>query len=1031
MLPPDFTIHNRYRVIYLVDDRPGSKVYRARDEQTGRLVLVAELPCEDETGCEDMELLARQIASLQHEVLIPLADHFAVGDTYYLVCVDPGGQDFERALRARGGPLPESEALAQGMRLLEALEYLHHQRPPIYLGDPYPGDLWIGEDGAWRLTPFTLARPIGHVPSPYRAPELTEKDAEPTAPGDLYAISALLYHALTGWAPPTAEQQKAGTPLTGPRVLNPTLSALAEQALLRGLQQRPVNRYQAAREMRLAIETVQMMGGRSLGLGPDVLTTVPPQGSAAPAPTPAPLPAPAPAAPAGAPMPPPPPGVYPAPAGSYPPPAQLYPTGIYPAPPKQRRLSTGCLVALAVILTLLAVGICIGLLLLLPGSPLGGLLGVRGIALFATPIPSPTAAPTAGPAGVATSVPLPTPAPANLGPRAITLQNAGTITQTREITTAVLGPVAYAPDGTTLAVGVSSVIHLLDASTLEDRRQLQGHVGQISSLAWSPDSKLLASGGIDETVVRLWDPTTGQLVRELTGHTGGIRSLAWSPDGAQLASGSIDTTIRVWNVADGRLLLTLKGHTDFVGGVDFSPDGKTLVSGSRDGTVRLWDLTTGQQHEGFTFEAPIDPGTGTRYWTTGVDFSPDGTLLAVGSTSGLIYILDPNTGEERQRLSGHTSLIVIRGVLFAPDGRSLATASLDGSIRLWNPATGTEIARLGGEGQPGHSLQILAISFSPDGQHIASASDEEGQLLIWDVPGRRIADSRRVGQGLITGLAFSPDSNTLGTVGYNGTIRMYPLNGREGISLIGSASALQVLAFLTNDRVVAISDQGTIEVVSAGEEATTQLSGLDGNPLNVVASGDGRVIAAGSNSGAIGVWDAATGNARPTLRSDLGTIYRLALNDDGSLLAAAGPPSDPRIEIWDVATGQRIHTLADSQGGITGLAFQPRGMLLAAADFDGSLRLWNARNGQLAHRIPATQDQERFTALAFAPDGTMLATASPNGEVRFWNVGTGEAVAQMTITDASPLALEFSPDGEKFAVSLRDKTVRIFELPRE
>ncbi|HEY3228102.1 MAG TPA: hypothetical protein VGJ87_02715, partial [Roseiflexaceae bacterium] len=419
MLPPDFTIQSRYRINAVVDERPASTLYRGRDDQTGRFVRVAALRVEDDDAREDLALAARQIATVHHGVLLPLTDHFAEGESYYLVCDDPGGQDLDRMLRFRGGALPEAEALAQVVRLLGTLEHLHSQRPPLYLGDPTPSDLWIGEDGGWRLTPFALARPIG-PPSPYRAPELAEFDADTNAASDLYAVGALLYHALTGSPPTTPEQQAAGAPLIGPRALNPAISLLAEQALLRALQQRPVNRYQAAREMRLALETVLVMAGRSLGLGPDVL------GAAATLPAPAPTPPVPPSAPPdsgqsiGTPQ----PGIYPTPAPPPVPISSLEPAPLVPAvapalvdasplpiggegavPAPRRRLSTSCLVAVAVALTLLAVAICVvGALVLVPGAPLHWLVGAGDIAPF------PTAAPVS-PTGAPAATPLPTAAP--------------------------------------------------------------------------------------------------------------------------------------------------------------------------------------------------------------------------------------------------------------------------------------------------------------------------------------------------------------------------------------------------------------------------------------------------------------------------------------------------------------------------------------------------------------------------------------------------------------------------------------------
>ncbi|WP_255603262.1 serine/threonine protein kinase [Oscillochloris sp. ZM17-4] len=903
MLALESTLYEHYRITYVVDERPDCVIYRAIDLRSSLRVLVAELPQVGAPVMDDVRALAGQIATVSTPGLLALRDHFAQAADYYLVADDPGGQDLDRVARDRSGPMPEPEVLNLVDRLLGALDVLHERNPPLLLGDLRSTDLWSSPDGGLSLAPFALVRHVGAEPSAYRAPELHDTQAEPTTSSDLYAIGAVLYQLLTGWPPPTAAQRDAGTPLNAPRTLNARVSALAEQLALRALEKKPANRYQRAREMRSALETVRLMAGRPLGaLAPVDAAIAPPPAPPAQPDRPA-----EPAAVVGPPPPAPPygqpaPGTYaPAPqpqfAGGY---TQVIPQAApQSAPRPSPRISNGCLIAIVAALALMTLLICL----------VGAFIGYRiytgaGIPLLSGGVAMSTPAPAGG-AAQATTPAAEQPAPTAGGVASAT----ETFTQTQQIQEDAVGSVAYAPSGQVLAVGVGKTIQLRTGDTLDQGPTLIGHTGTISALAFSPDGAILASGAQDENTVILWDVATGQELRRLDGHTGWIRSLAFSPDGAALASGSTDTTVRLWDVARGQPLGVLEGHTDFLGNLAFSPDGSTLASASRDGTLRLWDVASRQPWAGFSYTAPTDPSTNQPYWLTGVAYSPDGKSIAVGSVSTSIYVLDAASGKLQRELKGHQDWVVIRGLSYSPDGRTLASASLDGTVRLWSPLTGTERASLTQRG-----MRLIGLSWAPDSQRLAVTSDTAGSLTIWNAQSRQAERTLLLAQGTVTTLAYSDSGTVLGSGGASGTVRLHIFPNDRQVNLNGGAPTSQFIGFVSDTQLAAISDAGEVVIIDlTGQDRNRQLQGLSGFALSLVVSRDRSLVAAGNERGEVAIWEVSSQRLLRTLRGLNGAAFSLAFNRDASQIAAVTnqDAGTSQIVVWAVQDLERVRRRGD------------------------------------------------------------------------------------------------------------------------
>jgi WD40 repeat protein len=135
-----------------------------------------------------------------------------------------------------------------------------------------------------------------------------------------------------------------------------------------------------------------------------------------------------------------------------------------------------------------------------------------------------------------------------------------------------------------LALGVTFVF---------PERTLHAHDTRAMGVAFRPDGRELATGGLDG-VIKFWNPETGVESRvPLTGHRGGIFCLEYRPDGRLLASGGQDAVIRLWDTRSGEVVRTLNGHTDSIYALAFSADGRYLASGGLDHTVKLWDVDVG------------------------------------------------------------------------------------------------------------------------------------------------------------------------------------------------------------------------------------------------------------------------------------------------------------------------------------------------------------------------------------------------------------------------------------------------------
>lgn len=531
--------------------------------------------------------------------------------------------------------------------------------------------------------------------------------------------------------------------------------------------------------------------------------------------------------------------------------------------------------------------------------------------------------------------------------------------------------IAFSPDSALLAAGTLDgkvrVWQVEDGALVVT---LEGHTDAVTSVLFSPqNSALLASASNDDTI-RLWPlDGSGEPLFTLEGHTGDVNTLSFSPGGSLLASGSDDTSIKIWQVEDGTLLNTIEGHTRGVLSVAFAPDALSVVSGSLDGTVRLWQLED---------NALLNTMAGHSAVVMSVAFSPDGTLVASGSLDGTIRVWQAADGALLNILAGHTGGII--GIAFSPDGEDLTSGSLDGTIRLWDVASGQLLNTV-----EGHTRASGSVAFSPPDGAILASGTLDGTTLLWQVADGSLLDALKKHQSGVISLAYSPDGSLLASGSLDGAIRLWQTADGTLLNTLAEHTASVVsLAFSPDGASLASgSMDGTIRLWQA-EDGTllNTLAGHEAGVITIAFSPDGTLLASGSEDATIRLWQTGDGTLLNTLAGHTGAVGGVAFTPDGANLASGSV--DGAIHLWQVADGTLLRTLTTQAGPVWSLAFSPDGQLLASGGLDGGVRLWQTADGTLLNTLVG--QPALVWHVAFSPDGSLLASASPDGFIRLWGV---------------------------------------------
>jgi WD40 repeat protein len=593
--------------------------------------------------------------------------------------------------------------------------------------------------------------------------------------------------------------------------------------------------------------------------------------------------------------------------------------------------------------------------------------------------------------------------------------------------------VAFSPDDRLLASGsTDKTVKLWDVVSGKEMLSLKRHTDRVTSVAFSPDGRLLASAAWDRTV-RLWDAATGEQMKCLEGHTGRVTSVVFSPDGRHLVSGSEDKTVRIWNINKGGTSFEFKEHHTPVKGVAFSPDGKMVGSVSQgDRRIKaqafVWEIVTGRVR--FTQEG--------NSWTS-VAFDPNGHRLVVGEVNSgsmgekdpALRIFDLRTGQQIKLLEGHEATIT--QAVFRSDGKQIVSAALDQTVRIWDLEKGSVALTLHEE------AAVLCATFSPDGLRIASGSADH-TVKLWHPSGNAIK-TLNWGKRRINNVVYSPDGRHLAGCFDGGVAIWDALRGEpEQTFIIGSAYRWGRVAWSPDGKRIAVGRKVWI----LGKEAAVREIELPSNNSYTTASGvgtvfscDGKLLAAVSGGELVEVWDMTTGQClgeRPRKVSHRALCVAFGADSKRLAIGSGGETSFlPIVQIWDPTKDQVSLRLEGYILSAYFLAFSPNCKWIAVAgghnwyrnsSGPGQVQVWDTTTEKQVYNLRGHSGS--VWSLAFSPDGNRLASASTK-EIKIWDMQTGQEVCTLHGNKGSVYGVSFSPDGRRLATSSEDGTVKIWD----
>lgn len=576
---------------------------------------------------------------------------------------------------------------------------------------------------------------------------------------------------------------------------------------------------------------------------------------------------------------------------------------------------------------------------------------------------------------------------------------------------------AYLDDRTLLAGQADNQSRLFAQSI---HRIWQAHQGQIKTLSYSADGKVLLSGGDDKTL-RVWNAQDGREIANLTGCSDVVTHAAFAPDQKSIVASSLDRQVRIWNAPPfnpqgASIALSPTQTLPDMGSVHLatiSPDGNIFVTSGNDFKIHSWDRATGFELEQFA---------GHTATVTRLEFSADGQTLVSGANDNSCRIWRPTTNRLQKAHPRNAT-----AVKFAPDGSYIVTAADDGKVLRWNSASLKAEQTYSGSNGP-----IRCVAISPDGQFVASGC-EDRQLRVWKSSDAQAVIVQPTPAGIVS-LKWSPTGSKLAVGGSDNTVRTFQCSSPDGQLKaagiqegLGHTAPVTGCAFTADERLLftVSADRTWKRWTSARAAPIVKLSGHSAQVYSLDYSPDGKLLASAAGDKTVRIWNTETGKPVAVCNGHQGQVFSVSFSPNGQTVASAS--ADKTVRIWKT-DGTFVKDLKDgSEDGLYSVQYYADPNFLVAGGLAKKWLFWNVNDGKPQRTVSGHTDH--IYRAIFNPNWNRVASVDYSGHLFIWDTGSGNPLHHQQLPVPAAYSVAYAPDGKELVIGSQDARLIVMTIP--